>query len=406
MSNNSCSSVFGIYLLFATTCLGCNQYEANQIAIQSASPQDSPQELSDEVKALLDQLKSRAVVDRVTAALKLTEHSSELATFILPLGEHLTDHSSEVKQAVTFAFQEFGDAAIEHIRRLIASTDKESFFLGCEMIRALGPIAEPLLPAVAEYLSSSDANRRKGAIYALMPMKELAAPYVDKIGPLLKDQPDFNTTLFACRTIIGIGTKANSLAGALRTLAENGNVSERSYAYWALGAIGPVEDFDSAEFLIPKLDEYLQVERQRALRGIALLGPHATAAVEKVRSLMDNEVKNVEPEAAFALWKITGEVQPSLDRLIELYEHPIHQLPALSYIEEMGEAARPAEAFLLGLLEVPDESIREHAINCLVSLGTVSNQAIEAMQTMTMADPDLLLRFSAKRALRKLGHHE
>ncbi len=357
---------------------------------------------SPDVEKLIEQLRSQNTLERIEAAVQFVNYPEHASSFVESLGLQLHDPSLEVREAAKFAFADLGEACVESTRSLLKRDDSKSFVLGCEIVRAIGPPAKALLPLLAEHLNSEDAGRRKAAVYAMMPMGELVTPYVDQLAPLLKDD-DFNTQIFSCRTIIGMREHARPLASHLLQLAETGNVSTRSYAYWALGAIGPLDDVDVVELLTSKLDTFLHPEKQRALKGLALLGPHAAAATDRIRQLTTDEDANVEPDAAFALWKVTGEAQPSVDVLVSLYDHPVHQIASLELLAEMGEAAKPAESFLIGLLQVPDESIREQAIKCLANIRCGSLEAIETIRSISENEPDLMLRIVARRALVQLG---
>ena len=367
----------------------------------SKTVESSRPEITEEVEKLVEQLKSEDPEQRTQAAIALVDHPAQAANFVQPLVSLLFDEKYNPKLAASMVFQELGAESVDSILELLRSGDLTNYKRACEAIYSMGKEAEPLIPELVIGMNSSEPKMRQAATYAMIPMEELAVPHLDKIVDML-DEKDFRTHVFACRAIIGMGPLAKDAAPRLVELADDGVLSSRSYSYWALGAIGPVEGVDTIELLVTKLDATMQPERDRALRGLGLMGADAKAATEKVRALASDERGNVEPVAALCLWQITGEAEESVELLLNLTENMTHQFTALECLVQMGEDVKSGEAFFIEQLDNHDESIREVAIKCLRNCKTNSMEAIEKIQIIANEDPDMVIRLIAAKALESL----
>ena len=80
------------------------------------------------------------------------------------------------------------------------------------------------------------------------------------------------------------------MAKPLEQLFLTGLPSSRSWAGIALGAIGPVEDVDSVKLLSSRLDAFTQIDKERALLALAIMGPEADDAKNAVyETMMDKQ---------------------------------------------------------------------------------------------------------------------
>ena len=390
-------------ILVCASSIGCRN-SSNQTSGGSDEPKPvTPPPITEEVEALVKQLESFSEDERTDAAIKLIEHPDQAAHFVVPLIELLVDPKSTPKLAADLAFRELGAKAVPPIETLLHSDKQEDIERACQAIKSIGEPASPLIPKLAELLKSEDPKKRqRSAMFAMIPMGDKVIEHLDLIEKVLDDK-DFNTHIFACETIINIGPEAKSVGPRLVELSKNGNVSSRSYAYWALGAIGPLDDdFDTVAYLTPLLDEFLYHEKARAMRGLGLLGSKASSVADKVREIAADDRQDLAPNAAYCLWQVTGDADEAVEILLKAFRNPNQTYSCMQFLEEMGAAAKPAEEHLIKQLDNPDESIREMALLCLCNIKTESLPAIEKMQTIAKEDSDLMLRVNAKRALEKL----
>jgi HEAT repeat protein len=173
-------------------------------------------------------------------------------------------------------------------------------------------------------------------------------------------------------------------------------------ALLALGALGPSNEHDIVGLLTKKLDAFMALERERALIGLGYLGPDAKPALEKITALMNNPDKSVQPQAAFAYWKITGEAGPAMEVLAATLQDYNFRDETVQRLGEMGSVAAPLVPELINLLRDEDDSIRESAIQTLEKLGPVAKQALPKLRTIAKNDSDLLIQEAAKSAIKAI----
>jgi HEAT repeat protein len=102
---------------------------------------------------------------------------------------------------------------------------------------------------------------------------------------------------------------------------------------------------------IGRLDENMLLRRE-AVQVLADMGPVAREAVPALRTAIGDRSPEVRVEAARALWKVDGQVDPAVKVLVEVLEmkdpsvgpFPLSgaQVQAAEYLGEMGPAARLA----------------------------------------------------------------
>ncbi len=349
---------------------------------------------------LIAQTKSESADEQIDAFLKLVEFPEHADKLLIPLVEAMITGRA-VGEAAQFAAEQIGPAMAKHCDSALDSEDRKEFAAAAEMIHRLGDVAIGSTPKLVALTRSQDPKRRLSGIYGLVTLKNSDASVIDAIEPFL-DDPDFRLQVLACRAIVTIGPPAARLNGKLKTLVEKGNVSSRSHALIALGAIGPNKDFDVVELLAKHLDAYLQPDRDRALIGLTLLGPHAAAAKGKVEALMNDEEKFVQCQAALALWKITGDAETSVKALVAMSKTNNLQYEALMAIYQMKADAVSAAKDVAEMLQNEDGSIRSLSAEILENLGSVAQPWQATLEKLAKEDPDPMVRFHCARAAKKL----
>jgi len=390
----------GILLTYSGAC-------RQQDTAASATQQEAAASASDEVAALVKQLLSDDKSERMSAALELANHPDEAPLFLRPLAELLTDRSNEeCRLAAVGTISQLGKNAVAAVRPMIESDDVREFRLGCEVVHQLGPTAAELLPELAKHIEIKDGKLDafgEAAVYTLVPMGQHAAPYVRQLAKVLTlDAQGFHAVNFAFRALINLGPEARPAAPEIIQVANDGILSHRAYAYWTLGAIAPLDELDVTEFLTDKLDQFYQIERERALFGLGLIGRDAASAANKIRELALDKESGVQPIAAFTLWKVSGDADEAIDMLKEHFTRYENQYSVMKMLNRMGAAAAPAEEFLVGQLQHDDTATRDLVVQVLGNLPQLSPASKAALQQVAEKDDDAMIRFRSKQILSKL----
>ncbi len=351
---------------------------------------------------LIAKLESDNPNDKMHAAAELVDQADEIDKFIAPLAELFGERDELIQRAATRVFERLGETAVPSIRPFLEATDNEKFRRGCSMVNAIGdPACEYRELLVNTLANNDDPQFRVAAIYALTGFSNGAPEAIEYLTPDFNNQENFNFSVFACRLVIKTGPAAKAAIPELEKLLKNGNVSQRSYAAWAMGAIGQTDEFDTLKMLNEMLNRFTVFERERALYGIGLMGEEAISLADRVEEIMTKPGTNLEARAAFVLWQITGENQPSVDRLIELSKQPFFDLSAIQILGEMGPAAAPAADYLATRTTAEDEAIREAAADALGAMGAKALDQKQALFKL-LEDEDPLVRLAADVALEKI----
>lgn len=272
----------------------------------------------------------------------------------------------------------------------------------CETIKVVGAEARVWLPALLKCLDREERNFKLSALHAMGVLDgEDLLPALDKTIKEL-DNKDFNIQLSACRVLSKIGPKASKAGPRLVTLLEEGIPSARSWAGIALGAIGPHDEYDVVKLLEERLDRFYFVDRERALIGLAHLGPHAKPALPKIEKLMEDESKSVQHTASRTHWKVSGDATKAVEQLITLIPSMNLGTDSMDIIGEMGTEAKSAVPALIKQLSSPELPTREAAIYALASIGADAKTAIEPLEKLNSVEKDQLVRAAIEIAFQKI----
>ena len=208
---------------------------------------------------------------------------------------------------------------------LLVTADSKLRWMAYSVLANLGPKAAeavPLLTSIMQQPLSSDDEERRLQMRAAVALCRISPVSASLAVPFFIDQLDRGSWLGA-DTLLLIQT--NATPAQLTQLRQIMKLSKMRTKCWAA-------------LLVSKLDP-LDPEPLNLIRQAASGTNHAEGS-----------------HAAFCLWKMTGETQPSLSVLTQLLQGGSHD--SLEYLAQMGDAAKPAEPALKQALWSNDLSRR------------------------------------------------
>lgn len=323
-----------------------------------------------ELDRLIRAIKTGDQYERASAAARLLNLAEHYERFAKPLAALLIDRDEVVSGTAKRIYVHLGKKAVDALNPDLDSTDLEHIRLVCSAINAVGDSCEEYKPKLVEMLRErTDPNFRVAATFALTGFSDGCPEAIDHILRDLENR-DMNVTLFAARLIIKTGDKARQAIPNLVKLLENGVISQRGYAIWALAAIGPTDEFDTLAATEKLLNKFHVVERERALIAAGLLGKAAASLEPKVREMMGQDYSNLEGQGAVTLWQITGDAADSIERLVQISTDFVeYEVTGPKLLGELGPAAAPAAGFLVERLGSSDLSVQIVALDSLGDIG-------------------------------------
>jgi hypothetical protein len=354
---------------------------------------------------LIEDITSGDFLDKEIAAAWLVEYPDRVCDFVEPLSRLFIQNDDSLQRIAKQVFRHFGHDAVSALEPMFhpeanqTAADNAKWRQVCGAIDAIGePARSTFESRLLDVLdTSTDVNVRVPAIYALTGMDNGCPEAIARILVDLQHE-NFNVSLTVCRLIIETGPAAAAAVPDLKKLFADGNLSQRTYAIWALAAIGPSEEYDPLNDIRPLLGKYTLVERERALKSIGLLGSHAAEFEPKVREIMGTPHSNLEAMAAFVLWQITGDATDVVPRLVELAQTNEFEFSALEYLEQMGPDAVTATGFLLERTKSDDFSLRAKAVDALSSINPQSPDVTQRLNELA-TDAHPVVRLSVKMAV-------
>ncbi|MCH2182917.1 MAG: HEAT repeat domain-containing protein [Mariniblastus sp.] len=337
---------------------------------------------------------------RVDALIELGRSSEDLPQVVPAVVGQLGELDPLVSSAASQAMVDLGAKAVPHLKPFLQSEDYRTYALGCEACRVIGEPCAVYVPLLMERLKENDQRMRGPSIGAMANFGKAALPALDQVIAGLDAEP-FMTQVHACKVLVALGPDARPAGEKLVELAEKGNPSVRSWATVALGAIGPVDEYDVVEILDDKLDDFLLLDKQRALQGLALIGPAGKRALPNIERLMQDKSKSCPHDAAYAYWKVTGDADRPVAVLVELLQDVNFQNDAIEILGDMGPQAKNSVPALIEQLGSSEDYLREGAVLTLGAIGPDAKEALPALGKMK-DDPDALIRSAAERSIREI----
>ena len=336
--------------------------------------------------------------DRILAAiLQLGEGENELDQRIKGLATAGSLSDTQYESAALIALKKLGSVSHERFKTMLASDDQVQMSHAVICIRLLGEDAAVFVPQLIEMVESGDPRTTRHGVFALQDMGASATPAVEALNEVIHSL-DFNAQIMVCKAVVGIGRDAAPMADNLAEIFEKGNPSARSWAGIALGAIGPIENFDTAKMLGSRLNAITHVEKTRALEGLSLMGDEGESQQELIKAAMNDPKGRIRPQAAYAYFRVTNETETPVKTLVEMLSTPNYSTEALSFLRLMGANAQAAIPDVRKLLKHESAGIRESAVLVLGNMGAAAEQEIGAIKELA-SDPDPLLRQAVEEAV-------
>jgi HEAT repeat protein len=333
----------------------------------------------------------------LAAILQLGNGDSELDERVAALSLQQVHLQNEIGAAARVSLKKLGPKAFPALQEMLESEDQMTVGRACSSIYLLGESASEFAPKLIEMVESGDPFYTAAGLMALETMGHHALPALESMEAIVLDA-HFMRQVSIAKICVGLGRDAAPMAKKLAQVYEEGIPSAATWAGIALGAIGPVEDVDTVKLLASRIDHHRQVDRERALLGLALMGAEGIDAKEKVKIAMEDPNSRVRPQAAYAYYKITEDGQLPAEVLGSLLEKRSLRSNALHFLSEMGPAGAPAIPKIVPFLTSDQAHEREGAV---IALGSFGNKAAEVKtQLLSLSsDPDPLIREAVQSAV-------
>ena len=333
----------------------------------------------------------------LAAILQLGNGESEIEERVKALSLPQSHLQNEIGAAARVSLKKLGPKAFPALREMLESDSDMIVGRACSSIYLLGESGSSFAPKLIEMIETGDSFSVAAGLLGLESMGSHALPALEVMDSIILDA-HFMQQVSIAKICVGLGRDAAPMATKLAKVYEVGIPSSATWAGIALGAIGPVEGVDTAKLLAGRVDHHRQIDKERALLGLALMGVEGIEAKDKVKIAMENPRSRVRPQAAYAYYKITEDGQLPAEVLGGLLEIPSMRSQALHFLSEMGPAGAPAIPKIISFLNSAEVHEREGAV---IALGSFGNKAAEAKtKLLTLSnDPDPLIREAVKSAV-------
>jgi HEAT repeats len=305
-------------------------------------------------------------VARARAAQLLGAVGPEAAHYAEQLAEALADPAARVADLAAWALSRMGDArCLPRLRnRALIGTSVfdvvQAYYPRghypfsapglLDVLAPLQPWADELLPRMRSALNDADSyHQRRVLAETLQRWGPSAAPAIPELSRML----DTDAAASACAALGAMGPAASSAAHRLFRLVERG-ISSRlravaSWAHWRTSG----EPEPAARILRGAIhSEHGSAE----LRWLGDLGEYAVDSVDRIRWLCGSRDDWTRTEAAYALWRVTGEADEAvavlLDVVLPLAEaRTLPVIPrALECLADIGPPAQLAAPLIRAVL--------------------------------------------------------
>ena len=294
--------------------------------------------------------------------------------------------------AMSDALAAMGPASLPPMLKTISDPehDRTTYYAIAGAIAEQGEAARSSAPILIEHLRTGPENERWATMFALSKLGDAALPAIpDYIAQL--DHENFNMQCMACRALAALGPASKEAVPKLLELMKKGNIlSTRTHAAMCLGAIGPVQGVDSVGILMEMAQEKNAFSQERAMIALGRLGREAERSSELIERLIGQDDFSQKPEAARALWLVTGKTKRALEVLSELIDSPTYDFRVMKVLVEMGPLAKDTADLLAQKLADPDQGIRLAAVQALGAIGPAAAPHVDTLRTYLDSDRDVV----------------
>ena len=353
------------------------------------------------VKSLVPLLQSEYpdIRSRAATAIGLFGKQSEFA--IPELLKLLDDTELDARRKFVWAvasqaLAQIGTGAIKPAMAMMPSAQGSEFVGITAIVSELGAHEEAraMAPFYIEHLKSGPPHHRWATMYCLSKLGDHARPAIPEYIRCLND-PNFNIQVIACRALAALGPLAKDAFPKLVELTKKkGNVlSTRTHAAMCLGAIGLVsEEIDLIMLLEDMISEPNAFCQERGLIALGRLGKDAGRSAEFIEGLFERDDFSQRPEAALALWKVTGKAERSVELLRPMISDLTFEFRALDAIKTIGPQAAPLADEVVRRLETDDASLQLMVIEVLHSIGEARQHVDRIRAIAEQAPPDIAIQ--------------
>jgi HEAT repeat protein len=292
----------------------------------------------------------------------------------------------------------------------------EASFQGCSASYWLGAV----FGVKGQQRQALDAFRQMGTnaapvlVAAIAARENLPVRTFRRIYPRLPamirqrfPQPANLEELRSAALFIARNTPSVRLAPKLLPLLKTPD-SDLRWAVLVASRIGPSDAGEISWLLLAENDPDIKV-RAGMLQCLSWIGPSATNAVPAVLKLCQDNDMSVRTDAAWALWKITGQTNaavPVLEEVLRaLDQNHVVQSPhwVACDLLEMGKSGSSLVPVFINSLTNSHVSTgaRMSACSCLGQIGPPAAAAIPALR-LALLDPDPEVRQRAESALTRI----
>lgn len=415
------------------------KHKASHVRAMAAQELGKLPESAESEKSLRSSLSDPVGLVRVYAARALWNMKRDSAAAVKALESSFDDGEYDTLRGGSETLAQIGKPAVPACIRLLEHKDPDVRWWVADALGMIGADAAEGVPALIDHLNDQDSGARDAASRAL---SRIGPPAVSAVPHLVAATKSGRLDqLQYARSVIGMGPKAiggkESLiqalesgeeltrANALSALCEIG-VGDEAVAdvvmnairrgkiptHWGLkdvGSLGPCNG-KTVPFLLEYLKSGGELNRESAAQGLLTLGPDAKPALDPLRAAAADGKFAVRLQAAYAVWRISGDAAP-LARVLEAgFREPIaegeyntyyEQRVALSTVADMKAAAKPLIPALILALESPHEEIVVSAAQSLGNIGSMGSDAVPALNRLAKKT-DWPLRQAALEALKKI----
>jgi HEAT repeat protein len=264
----------------------------------------------------------------------------------------------------------------------------------CECLAAMGPAADPAIPALVEasQAESDLAARAADALWKITRRAELVLPVIARVFDEIPEA--------ACDLISEIGPAAGPLVDQVISALEDDDWDMQWAAADALGAIAS-DAPHVVETLIRVLAHPSPIVKGSVCRGLAKVGPTVLPILEKILGDSSDVRAEWAADAIGRMGYRGAEAAPVLRAAMEDSRFSVRAWAAISLGKVAGDTA--AMPMLIELLEKNDRSdLRIEAAAALAAIGPPASTALPSLSAaLSSGDEDL--QFAAAEAIEAIG---